>query len=109
MRHRFHFIRQCINTAFKRPDKRIADFDELQIPESVVFCKDDASLPPGAYPGLAQGLGDFSRIEVSGGHEALFTKPGVVARGLLHENTPGRCPDSRMACCSIPKASISQT
>ena len=60
-----------------------ADFDKLQIPKTVLFCKDDASLPPGAYLGMAKGLGDFSLIEVSGSHEALFTKPDVVAQGLL--------------------------
>jgi pimeloyl-ACP methyl ester carboxylesterase len=60
-----------------------ADFDKLQIPKTVVFCKDDVSLPPGAYLGMAKGLGDFSLIEVSGSHEALFTKPGIVAQGLL--------------------------
>ena len=59
------------------------DFDKLRIPKSVVFCKDDVSLPPGAYLGMAQGLGEFNLIEVEGSHEALFTNPGVVAKGLL--------------------------
>jgi pimeloyl-ACP methyl ester carboxylesterase len=60
------------------------DFDKLQIPKTVVYCKDDVSLPPGAYLGMAKGLGDFSLIEVSGSHEALFTRPDIVAKGLLH-------------------------
>ena len=59
------------------------DFDELRMPKSVVFCKNDASLPPGAYLGMAQGLGKYDLVEVEGGHEALFTNPGVVAKGLL--------------------------
>jgi pimeloyl-ACP methyl ester carboxylesterase len=59
------------------------NFEELTIPISIVFCKDDASLPPGAYLGMAQGLGDYKLIEVVGSHEALFTNPGVVAEGLL--------------------------
>ena len=59
------------------------DFDALKIPKSVVFCKDDVSLPPGAYLGMAQGLGQFDLIEVEGSHEALFTNPGSVAKGLL--------------------------
>jgi len=67
---------------FKSPVST-ADFAKLQIPKTVVFCKDDVSLPPGAYLGMAQGLGEFNLIEVSGSHEALFTKPGAVARGLL--------------------------
>ena len=53
------------------------------VPKSVVFCKDDVSLPPGAYLGMAQTLGEFDLIEVEGSHEALFTNPGVVAQGGL--------------------------
>jgi hypothetical protein len=41
------------------------------------------SLPPGAFLGMAQGLGSFNLVEVDGSHEALFTQPAVVARGLL--------------------------
>jgi pimeloyl-ACP methyl ester carboxylesterase len=59
------------------------DFAELTIPKTVLFCKDDASLPPGAYLGMAQGLGDYNLIEVAGSHEAVFTNPGVVAQGLI--------------------------
>lgn len=58
-------------------------FSKLAIPRSVVFCKDDASLPPGAYIGMAQGLGDFQLVEVPGSHESLFTNPGFVADGLI--------------------------
>ncbi len=54
-------------------------FNKLAIPKSVVLCKGDVSLPPGAYLGMAQGLGEFNLIEVDGSHETLFTKPGVVA------------------------------
>jgi pimeloyl-ACP methyl ester carboxylesterase len=59
------------------------EFDKLKIPKSVVFCKGDVSLPPGAYLGMAQGLGKHELIEVEGGHETLFTNPKVVADGLL--------------------------
>ena len=59
------------------------DFEKLTIPKSVEFCKGDASLPPGAYLGMAQGLGDYNLIEIEGSHEALFTNPGVVAKGIL--------------------------
>lgn len=58
-------------------------FNALTIPKSVVFCRDDASLPPGAYLGMAQGLGEFKLVELAGGHETLFTKPAAVAQGLL--------------------------
>ena len=64
------------------------DFNNLTIPKSVVFCKEDLSLPPGAYLGMAQGLGQYDLVEVEGGHEALFTNPGVVAKGLLQTLEP---------------------
>ena len=59
------------------------NFVNLNISISVVFCKDDASLPPGAFLGMAQGLGDYQLIEVPGSHESLFTNPAVVAEGLI--------------------------
>lgn len=58
-------------------------FEKLNVPKTVVFCRDDASLPPGAYLGMAQGLGPHSLVEIDGSHEALFTNPPVVAEGLL--------------------------
>jgi pimeloyl-ACP methyl ester carboxylesterase len=58
------------------------EFDALQIPKSVVFCKDDASLPPGAFLGMARGLGKYKLIEVEGSHEALFTHPEAVVEGI---------------------------
>ena len=59
------------------------DFDSLKIPRTVLFCRDDASLPPGAYLGMARGLGQFDLIEMDGGHETLFTNPAVVAKALV--------------------------
>jgi pimeloyl-ACP methyl ester carboxylesterase len=59
------------------------DFETLSTPKSVLFCKDDASLPPGAYLGMAQGLGEYDVVEMDGGHETLFINPGAVADGLL--------------------------
>ena len=62
---------------------KTGDFSKLPTPKSVVFCKRDASLPPGAYLGMAQGLGKFNLLEVEGGHEALYTDPATVAKGLM--------------------------
>jgi len=59
------------------------DFENLNIPKAVVFCRNDASLPPGAYSAMSKGLGPHNFIEIDGGHEALFTNPSVVAGGLL--------------------------
>ena len=60
-----------------------ADFDALAIPKTVLFCKDDASLPPGAYLGMAQGLGKHHVVELEGGHETLFMNPRAIADGLI--------------------------
>ena len=59
------------------------DLDSLKIPRTVLFCRDDVSLPPGAYLGMAQGLGQHDVIEMAGGHETLFTNPAVIAEGLI--------------------------
>jgi pimeloyl-ACP methyl ester carboxylesterase len=58
-------------------------FDALDIPKTVLFCKDDASLPPGAYLGMAQGLGEHDVIELEGGHETLFINPEALAGALI--------------------------
>ena len=59
------------------------EFENLDIPKTVLFCKDDLSLPPGAYLQMAQALGEHKIIEVDGGHETLFTHPQTVAEGLV--------------------------
>lgn len=58
-------------------------FSKLNIPRTVLFCKDDGSLPAGAYLGMAQNLGDYDLVEIEGGHETLFTNPEAVAQGLI--------------------------
>ncbi len=62
---------------------RTAEFEALSLPKTVLFCKDDASLPPGVYLDMAQALGEFRLIELAGGHETMITRPEVVATGLL--------------------------
>ncbi len=59
------------------------DFTALTIPKTVVFSADDTSLPPGAFLGMAQSLGEFDLVEIPGGHEALVVTPSAVAQGLL--------------------------
>jgi len=58
-------------------------FNALDIPKTVVFCRDDTSLPPGAFLGMAQGLGEFDVIELPGGHEACYLDPKSVAGALI--------------------------
>lgn len=60
-----------------------AAFSQLSLPRAVVFCQDDVSLPPGAYLGMAQALGQYDLIQIAGSHEALFTRPAAVAEALL--------------------------
>ena len=59
-------------------------FAALNIPKTVIFCTRDASLPPGAYMGMASILGEYNLVEVEGGHETLFTHPLRIARTLLN-------------------------
>jgi pimeloyl-ACP methyl ester carboxylesterase len=58
-------------------------FAALNTPKTVVFAKGDTSLPPGAFLGMAQGLGEFDLIEIDGGHELLVVQPEAVAAALV--------------------------
>jgi len=79
-------IEKCVPqpfTLFTTPVST-APFKALDIPTSVLFCKDDTSLPPGAYLGMAQAeLGDFNLVEIDGGHETVFTNPDAWVKGLM--------------------------
>ncbi len=52
-------------------------------PKTLLFCKQDQSLPEGAYLGMARTLSKMNIIELDLGHEGLFTHPEQVATGLL--------------------------
>lgn len=58
-------------------------FNELDVPKSVVYCKDDTSLPPGTFLRMAEGLGRYDVFEIDGGHETLVTHPARVADALV--------------------------
>lgn len=79
-------IQKCVPqpfALFTTPVKTAA-FKALNIPVSMLFCRDDTSLPPGAYLGMAQAeLGEFKRVEIEGGHETVFTNPEGWVKGLL--------------------------
>ena len=60
-----------------------AAFAELDVPGSYLFCKDDASLPPGAYLGMAQALGKFDLVEIPGGHEMSWVNPEAFTQALV--------------------------
>jgi len=63
------------------------DFFALNIPQTVLFCKDDRSLPPGTYLKMAQSLGTYELIECPGGHETLFIDPKIIADALTKITT----------------------
>jgi pimeloyl-ACP methyl ester carboxylesterase len=58
-------------------------FAALDLPRTVVFATGDTSLPPGAFLGMAQGLGTFDLVEIAGGHEQLVVQPEAVAAALI--------------------------
>ena len=58
-------------------------FDTGRFKKTVLFCKNDISLPEGAYLGMAQGLGLHDVIELNLGHEGLFTHPDLVAKAII--------------------------
>ena len=60
-----------------------AAFAELDVPKSYLFCKDDISLPPGAYMGMAQALGKFDLVEIPGGHEMSWVDPEAFTQTLV--------------------------
>ncbi len=62
------------------------DLDGLDLSRfkrTLVYCKNDQSLPPGAFIGMAQLLGEFDLIELDLGHEGLVTNPELLANALL--------------------------
>ena len=61
--------------------------DTGRFKKTVLFCKNDCSLPDGAYLGMAQGLGMHDVIELDLGHEGLFTHPDLVADAIVRAIT----------------------
>ncbi len=57
--------------------------DLTRFKRTLVYCKNDQSLPPGAFIGMAQLLGEFDLIELDLGHEGLVTNPELFAGALL--------------------------
>lgn len=58
------------------------DFLPLNIFQTVLFCKDDRSLPAGTYIEMAHSLSTYEVIECPGGHETLFINPKIIADTL---------------------------
>jgi pimeloyl-ACP methyl ester carboxylesterase len=66
----------------------VDEFHELEIPKTVVHCRDDTSAPPGTFLRMAEGLGTHDLIEIDGGHESLVTHPARVAEALIRAAIP---------------------
>ncbi len=51
---------------------------------SLLYCKNDISVPPGAFMGMFKALGENNPVEeIAGDHECLFTNPEAFTAGLL--------------------------
>lgn len=55
----------------------------INIPKYYIYCKDDVSLPQGAFLKMAALLGMFEFIMVDGGHETIFTNPKIIMDALM--------------------------
>ncbi|MEN1760480.1 alpha/beta fold hydrolase [Anoxynatronum sibiricum] len=58
-------------------------FAQLETPRVLLYCTEDLSLPPGAFVGMFQSLGEAPVVELQGSHEALFFQPEAYADALV--------------------------
>jgi pimeloyl-ACP methyl ester carboxylesterase len=58
-------------------------FAAMPVKRAFLFARNDKSLPPGAFRGMAAALGPFDEADIPGGHEVMFTDPDAVAGGLV--------------------------
>jgi pimeloyl-ACP methyl ester carboxylesterase len=59
-------------------------FYSLDIPKSVITCRQDLALPPGSFhPRMSSRLGSFKLVEMDGSHEVLLTRPAELAGKLI--------------------------
>ena len=59
-------------------------FYSLNIPKSVIHCRQDKALPPEYFhPKLSSRLGAFKLLEMDGGHEVMFTRPEELADKIV--------------------------
>ena len=58
------------------------EFSRTEIPKVFLYAVDDASLPGEGYKQMAEGLGQYERIDIPGGHEVMYTHPEAVVSSL---------------------------
>jgi len=64
----------------------LKSFAALDIPKAVIDCLDDVCLPregEWTWRNMAARLGAHKRVEMPGSHEALFTRPALLAEKIL--------------------------
>ena len=59
-------------------------FYSLDIPKSLVYCRQDKAMPPGYFhPGMSSRLGSFKLVSMDGSHEVMFSRPAELAEKLI--------------------------
>lgn len=70
--------------------KNTVAVSDLDVPKSFVSCRDDISLPPGAFawcPRFPNRLGEHRLVETDGSHEACFSQPVNLAKAILEASS----------------------
>jgi len=66
-------------------------FDSLAIPKSYIHCRHDKAMPAGYFhPQMSSRLGAFRLLEMDGGHEVMFTRPGELVELIIEATAAGR-------------------
>ena len=66
----------------------LTSFPFLDIPRSLIHCRQDMALPPGYFhPRMSSRLGKFKLIEMDGGHEVMFTRPAELADKIIQASS----------------------
>lgn len=59
------------------------NFNQLNIPQVLLYCTLDKSVEPGAFLNMFKAQGDNPVVEIECDHEGLFTDPKVYTDGLI--------------------------
>lgn len=59
------------------------DFNQINIPQVLLYCSLDKSVEPGAFLNMFKAQGDNPVVEIECDHEGLFTDPKVYTDGLI--------------------------
>jgi pimeloyl-ACP methyl ester carboxylesterase len=64
----------------------LKQFYSLTIPKSYLYCTEDTALPQGEWgwhPRMSNRLGQFRLVQMSGGHEVMFSNPVGLAEKII--------------------------